>query len=210
MSDLDALLRAIVTNPDEDTPRLMYADALDERGEPGDRERAEFIRRQCGNEWTGTEGWVEVPSGLDVHSERGFLWRIKCDAAAFLRHADELLWHPTQTVECVDCRGRGYNRRTDIPGVYNDEHVTQCVECTVNGVGQGRVPRPCPPTAQPIRRVVLTTTNPEMMSEAVAGLNGNVYSLCRWPGVEFVLPSTGTEVVSDEEEWADHEVWGAP
>ena len=44
ISDRDALLRAIRANPDEDTPRLMLADWLDENGEP---ERAEFIRLQC-------------------------------------------------------------------------------------------------------------------------------------------------------------------
>src|SRR5262245_12848054 len=44
MSDEAALLAAIQTHPDEDTPRLMYADWLDEHGQP---ERAEFIRIQC-------------------------------------------------------------------------------------------------------------------------------------------------------------------
>jgi uncharacterized protein (TIGR02996 family) len=44
MTDCDALLAAILTNPDEDTPRLVYADWLQENDEP---ERAEFIRLQC-------------------------------------------------------------------------------------------------------------------------------------------------------------------
>ncbi|MBM3981374.1 MAG: TIGR02996 domain-containing protein [Planctomycetes bacterium] len=44
MSDRDALLAAILANPDEDTPRLMYADWLDEHGDPA---RAEFVRVQC-------------------------------------------------------------------------------------------------------------------------------------------------------------------
>jgi uncharacterized protein (TIGR02996 family) len=43
MNTGDALLRAIAAQPDEDTPRLMYADWLDENGQP---ERAEFIRVQ--------------------------------------------------------------------------------------------------------------------------------------------------------------------
>ncbi|VTU01329.1 Repeat-companion domain protein OS=Isosphaera pallida (strain ATCC 43644 / DSM 9630 / IS1B) GN=Isop_0391 PE=4 SV=1 [Gemmataceae bacterium] len=43
MSDGDALLAAIIANPDDDTPRLVYADWLDENGQP---ERAEFIRLQ--------------------------------------------------------------------------------------------------------------------------------------------------------------------
>lgn len=40
----EALLRTVIENPDEDTPRLVYADCFEENGEP---ERAEFIRVQC-------------------------------------------------------------------------------------------------------------------------------------------------------------------
>lgn len=39
----DAFLHAILASPDDDTPRLIYADWLDERGDP----RGEFIRIQC-------------------------------------------------------------------------------------------------------------------------------------------------------------------
>lgn len=42
MSDADALLAAILAHPDEDAPRLMYADAIEEDAP----ERAEFIRVQ--------------------------------------------------------------------------------------------------------------------------------------------------------------------
>lgn len=48
MSDKQALLAAIRANPDEDTPRLMYADYLDEHGAGDlDRATAEFIRLSC-------------------------------------------------------------------------------------------------------------------------------------------------------------------
>lgn len=43
MTDGDRLLRAILDHPEEDTPRLLYADWLEENGRP---ERAEFIRVQ--------------------------------------------------------------------------------------------------------------------------------------------------------------------
>jgi uncharacterized protein (TIGR02996 family) len=43
MTDEDALLAAVVAAPDDDTPRLAYADWLDEHGQP---DRAEFIRVQ--------------------------------------------------------------------------------------------------------------------------------------------------------------------
>jgi uncharacterized protein (TIGR02996 family) len=48
MNDETALLRAIITHPDEDTPRLAYADWIEEYG--GDPNRAEFIRTQIGLE----------------------------------------------------------------------------------------------------------------------------------------------------------------
>lgn len=45
MSDTEAaLLRAVAAQPDEDTPRLVYADYLDEEGAPSQTARAEFIR----------------------------------------------------------------------------------------------------------------------------------------------------------------------
>jgi uncharacterized protein (TIGR02996 family) len=44
MSDRDALIRAICESPDDDTVRLVFADWLDEHGDPA---RAAFIRLQC-------------------------------------------------------------------------------------------------------------------------------------------------------------------
>jgi uncharacterized protein (TIGR02996 family) len=43
MTEGDALLRAILDSPEDDAPRLVYADWLEEHGEPA---RAEFIRLQ--------------------------------------------------------------------------------------------------------------------------------------------------------------------
>jgi uncharacterized protein (TIGR02996 family) len=54
-AERDALMAAIIADPDDDTPRLVYADWLQENG---DEARAEFIRLQCpprggydGREW---------------------------------------------------------------------------------------------------------------------------------------------------------------
>ena len=44
MTDREALYRAILDAPDDDAPRLVYADWLDEHGDP---DRGEFIRLQC-------------------------------------------------------------------------------------------------------------------------------------------------------------------
>ncbi|MBX9623425.1 MAG: TIGR02996 domain-containing protein [Gemmataceae bacterium] len=43
----DDFLRAVAASPDDDTPRLVYADWLDEAGDDAGRARAELIRAQC-------------------------------------------------------------------------------------------------------------------------------------------------------------------
>ncbi len=46
-ADEHGFLTAIVANPDDDAPRLIYADWLDERNHDDDAARAAFIRLQC-------------------------------------------------------------------------------------------------------------------------------------------------------------------
>lgn len=47
MTDLASLLAAVIANPDEDTVRVAYADALDETGCARDAALAEYIRVEC-------------------------------------------------------------------------------------------------------------------------------------------------------------------
>jgi uncharacterized protein (TIGR02996 family) len=56
MSADDDFLAAIRETPADDTPRLVYADWLEEHGQP---DRAEFIRVQC-----------RLATGVDVGPER--------------------------------------------------------------------------------------------------------------------------------------------
>src|SRR5687768_10549100 len=65
MTECAALLAAILTHPGEDTPRLVYADWLDENAaSDADRDRAEFIRLQCELALWG--GWPH-PDADDRH-----------------------------------------------------------------------------------------------------------------------------------------------
>ncbi|MCE9567351.1 MAG: TIGR02996 domain-containing protein [Planctomycetes bacterium] len=96
MTDREALYRAIIVNPSEDTPRLVYADWLQENDRP---EEAEFIRLGCRLEasspdhpeyveWLARHGeltiWLaahspgpklKFPAGLEVSGEADW-WRI--------------------------------------------------------------------------------------------------------------------------------------
>jgi uncharacterized protein (TIGR02996 family) len=100
MNERDALLKAVCGNPDDDTPRLVFADWLQENGE---EERAEFIRVQIElargavdvtlkereqtlftanrEEWEQPFRQFEVANSFrnfifGVHFRRGFVWGI--------------------------------------------------------------------------------------------------------------------------------------
>jgi uncharacterized protein (TIGR02996 family) len=110
----DAFLKAIIDTPEDDTPRLVYADFLDERGDP----RGEFIRVQCElarlpdddprrlelearergllkehkEEWVGPMLRLLGGSELVAHVEfrRGFVWGLTIGASDFLLRAENL------------------------------------------------------------------------------------------------------------------------
>src|SRR5215210_2622285 len=93
MGDEAALLSAILAHPDEDTPRLMYADWLDEHGQP---ERAEFIRIQC------------APDADEAAEERAFDLeeRFRAKWLAGLPQFPRVLWEFR----------RGFPEYLDVPG----------------------------------------------------------------------------------------------
>jgi uncharacterized protein (TIGR02996 family) len=122
----DAFLEAILENEDDDAPRLVFADWLEENGQP---ERAEFIRCQClwarlprgdarreelrarcrlllkrhGRRWAGLLGpWL--CSGT---FRRGFLDTVTIPAQVYLEHAadiDRLIPVRRFTVDLTDFR----------------------------------------------------------------------------------------------------------
>jgi uncharacterized protein (TIGR02996 family) len=109
MNEELALLKDIIENPDDDTPRLRYADWLEGHGQP---ERAEFIRvqvalasmslghsspdqlaRYCQLQDRNRElldqhrdAWAASftgPGVREVHFNRGFVEKIEATATAF-------------------------------------------------------------------------------------------------------------------------------
>lgn len=114
----DALMRSIRAAPDDDAPRLIYADWLDEHDQP---ERAEFVRVQCElsreypDEVAGKRGdhllrsaggryclLRERERGLAEHhskdwwpdvgviAKRGFVVHLSCNFDVWLRIGDEI------------------------------------------------------------------------------------------------------------------------
>jgi uncharacterized protein (TIGR02996 family) len=109
MSDADALLRAVLAAPDDDAPRLVYADWLEEHG---DGARATFIRAQVElarlpaddpsraalvkTERTllnaNRKAWTEwLPAWVaDREFRRGFIEWIQCQAADFIAQSEDV------------------------------------------------------------------------------------------------------------------------
>jgi uncharacterized protein (TIGR02996 family) len=110
MTDGDALRRAIVETPDDDTPRLVYADWLDENGRAA---RAAFIRAQVEAARADPFGPQARKAAkraddiLEVHRgdwirhlrgtytewprfERGFVAHLSVEPTAFVRSADTI------------------------------------------------------------------------------------------------------------------------
>src|SRR5262245_47166997 len=112
MNLADSFLKAIVENPADDTPRVIYADWLEEHGE---HDRAEFIRDQCALAKLAEND--QRRPGLERRSEgllgkhagewlkplpewavreppewrRGFVAVVRAKAEDYLRGAEELL-----------------------------------------------------------------------------------------------------------------------
>jgi uncharacterized protein (TIGR02996 family) len=110
MSQREAFLQAILEAPEDDAPRLVFADWLEDNGDPL---RADFIRTQCRLAATDEDDpqrrelqrreyelladhWGEwaapfVGRVSRWQFRRGFVEQIKCDAGQFLKQAKRLL-----------------------------------------------------------------------------------------------------------------------
>jgi uncharacterized protein (TIGR02996 family) len=122
----DAFLRAILERPEDDAPRLVYADWLTDNGDEADRDRAEFIRAQIelasgarrerlasreaellhsyADEWR--EALPEFMRHRSTQFERGFPGRVRCWLEDFAQQA-EAIWQaaPVTALDLFDPSG---------------------------------------------------------------------------------------------------------
>lgn len=142
MTDGDALLAAVLAAPGDDTPRLVFADWLDEHGRAA---KAAFIRGQVAapdsvvgitpgasfgvSHKDGDSYTLSMPPDVSCMITRGFVEHVTCPWEAFAAAADALLAaHPVRRVvlttaatgEYVEADGRtgvrldGYPREVTI------------------------------------------------------------------------------------------------
>jgi uncharacterized protein (TIGR02996 family) len=132
MSDEDALLTAIAAHPDEDTPRLVYADWLDEHDQPLHAEfiriqieiaRKEHLPRAVLNRYVdlfkrnqelldSDDGELlgplaGLPDEARIEFHRGFVSRVELPVGQFLSHATSLTHlRPLPAVRVTDVAAR--------------------------------------------------------------------------------------------------------
>lgn len=113
-TDEQSFLTAILATPDDDTPRLVFADWLDERGTADDKARAALIRAQCQAEYLPPDSkeckrltreakaivkanekrWLKevraAKLGSDWTFRRGFLHSLSMSPTTFVKRGDDL------------------------------------------------------------------------------------------------------------------------
>lgn len=141
MTDEQLLLAAVLASPDDDTPRLAFADWL---GENGQGERAEFIRVQCELARVDMKMWQDADPKSDMcwgcwikatgaeyrHKDAVKRFGCKCSGRVtflcrrereLLEEAHTLEWFPLSPyvkwsrgfVESVTCSGRDWEAHGD-------------------------------------------------------------------------------------------------
>lgn len=128
-ADITALLRACTLQPDEDTPRLVLSDALDEVATTdAERARAELIRVQMELvKCHPTCGVGKVCRGVD--SPYGVTCGAVRDREAELIRTYAATW---RRPPCPACKGNG-SRMEREPHQYGDRHKAECDICKGDG-----------------------------------------------------------------------------
>jgi uncharacterized protein (TIGR02996 family) len=206
-TNAELMRRAVLEHPDDDTVRLAYADALDE--EAGrETNLGAFIRAQIqgpphGYDWRHLKHtaapFLDYEDAQDLIEVscfvRGFIHKLHWPVETFLKHADALLWSPSETKECAGCAD-----------CFDQYPIVGKSKCPISGRtipvvdktrGKHRVPRPCPPTAHPIEEVTLTgeVSNASLIEGAYPwdrpswlGEYWYVPFVRRWPKVRWHSP----------------------
>jgi uncharacterized protein (TIGR02996 family) len=186
MTDHAPFLHAICARPEDDGPRLIYADWLDENGEC---ERAEFIRVQCelarGRKFVPQDALVEIAESGRLYSGsaqkmlRELSDKYDAETDQLRRRERELL--PRQPGSVILHDGNGNSIATGWPVEFHRGFVEEITCSWSDWQRHADAIR----AATPIRKVKLTT---ESDNHLFVSVGGRVWTCATWPGVEFELP----------------------
>lgn len=146
MTHADAFLQDILAHPDDDAPRLIFADWLEEQGDTAGVARAEFIRVQCAlasgqlppprkaklrlreqqlrYEWE--EEWAHPIRRLveTWQFHRGFIEEISIRSDSFIAVADRLCRKaPIQRLSLMHPRQCGLSNSVNVAAIADNENL---------------------------------------------------------------------------------------
>lgn len=184
MTHEQALLQAVLDAPDDDVPRLLYADWLEDRG---DEEHAEFIRLQVrlrdDSEYPGGP-FSEIP--MERPSDREFYDLRRREAELLSRYHAQ--WTPSIVIRLVDWIGYPGGHVAAAPWRFHRGFVDE-VSCTCDvWLKHG----PAVVAVQPVAKVRITDKKPWRSREGAF----------MW----FVWPDEGVGISSEDDipdSWAE-------
>lgn len=208
LPDWAALIAAVKANPDDDLPRLVAADWLQEHGED---ERAEFIRRQCCNDvvlprltmltafesvlnaqphqcvrgaeaWTATVSSVAWGGLLLLTFRRGFVSRVSGPLAALVGE------------RCVRCGGEGKFRSGEWLTYWED-----CPDCHGTGRTEGVLRRLV--RREPVAEVVVSDREPWQVAGGVGRWGWSKHhDDMMFPGNRSVIPAEILDLIPEADD----------
>lgn len=178
MTDRAAMIAAVLANPDDDTPRLVFADWCDDNGEP---ERAEFLRVQVELARTGEAScWTEeMPFGTQC-TDPECPWAVREQLRE--RERDLLDRH---RLSWLDGPLMGMESQTAGEAVQFIRGFVESVTCPA---ADWLAHADAILAEHPVRRVRFTTW-PEDGREVFRVNRRDDTATCdRWPGIAFEVP----------------------
>lgn len=147
MTELDAILAGVLEAPDDDTPRLVYADRLDDLGM---YERAEFVRVQCELAQLMPASALDqiILGGIQEHLRDipATTWAIWPDVCGMMRRAGELFeayrdqWFPVPAGYGFDWRLATRDDCDTRPGYVVRRGFVDEIRCDLRAFLGGRCP----------------------------------------------------------------------
>lgn len=199
MDTEEVFLKAVIADPDDDAPRLIFADWLDEQGQG---ERAEFIKLQVelalgGGEcrctpmseliWGPCSGCRRLKRETELRDIgiNGFLTAQTHPLG--LPSGVEVIWHRGFIEEINDIPAEDWLRHAG--RVYDSSQPETWQPGTIF-------------SSQPVRKVVWTTlldddTMIELGAAVLHRRPSSLWTFDRWPGIEFSLPRYGSSFLRD-------------
>lgn len=197
--NVNSMLQAVIKAPHDDTLRLIYADALEERGDGDDALWATTIRHAVRWEVEGwRKSWVALRGGKesfekDVHETIKKLAKSPVVSNKIRDYYPFRSWAHWYKGFIDEAYPHDLREWEDLSGVlyWHPEQVEKGKDWEMHegGIYLHERPRPCPPTAHPVQKVRFSQRPPLGTWGADSDRNSTLYFLGDGDITEAELPN---------------------